>query len=123
MKHCEARRAVTMNVIEILPSSLSACVCHHRILLAFLCRLEKTGVNPVAFKGSGSAHDFIGRLFKLLFALIVIVVFVHSLLPNVYQYFMPVAWLERVNRSIPLLQFILNHYLTSISYSLVTSSG
>ena len=56
---------------------------------------KKTGVNPVAFKGSGSAHDFIGRLFKPLFALIVIVVFVHSLLPNVYQYFMPVTWLER----------------------------
>jgi hypothetical protein len=37
---------------------------------------KRTGVNPIVFKGSDDAHDFIGRIFKLLFALIVGVVLV-----------------------------------------------
>ena len=55
---------------------------------------RKTGVNPVVFKGSDDAHDFIGRIFKLLFALIVAVVLVYSFWPSVYLYLMPIDWLE-----------------------------
>src|SRR5688572_9818845 len=55
---------------------------------------RKTGVNPVVFKGSDVAHDFIGRIFKLLFALIVTVVLVYSVWPSVYRYVVPIAWLE-----------------------------
>jgi len=55
---------------------------------------KRTGVNPVVFKGSDDAHDFIGRIFKLLFALIVTVVLVYSFWPSVYLYLMPIDWLE-----------------------------
>src|SRR5687768_3172476 len=72
-------------------------------LLAYFCAAffwrsfmvwKRTGVNPVVFKGSDDAHDFIGRIFKLLFALIVAVVLVYSFWPSVYLYLMPIDWLE-----------------------------
>jgi protein-S-isoprenylcysteine O-methyltransferase Ste14 len=56
---------------------------------------KQTGINPVVFKQTDSAHDFIGRVFKILFATIVIVVLVYSFWPSGYQYFVPIAWLER----------------------------
>ena len=56
---------------------------------------KKTGVNPVVFKGSDNAHDFIGRLFKVLFAAIVAIVVVYAFFPSAYQYTMPIHSLER----------------------------
>ena len=56
---------------------------------------KETGVNPVVFKGSDSAHDFIGRVFKALFALIVVVVVVYAFVPGAYRYVMPIHSLER----------------------------
>lgn len=56
---------------------------------------KRTGVNPVVFKGSDSAHDFIGRMFKALFAVIVAAVLIDSFVPSAYQYLMPIHWLER----------------------------
>lgn len=56
---------------------------------------KRTGINPVVFKQADSAHDFIGRVFKILFATIVIVVLVYSFWPTGYQYFVPIVWLER----------------------------
>ena len=56
---------------------------------------KKTGVNPVVFHSSDSAHDFIGRIFKALFAVVVAVVVIYSFTPGAYQYLMPVHWLER----------------------------
>jgi protein-S-isoprenylcysteine O-methyltransferase Ste14 len=55
---------------------------------------KKTGVNPIVFKGSDNAHDFIGRIFKLLFALIAAAVLVYSLWPAAYRYAVPIGWLE-----------------------------
>lgn len=56
---------------------------------------KRTGINPVVFKTTDSAHDYIGRLFKLLFALIAVVVLVYSFWPAGYRLFQPVEWLER----------------------------
>lgn len=56
---------------------------------------KKTGVNPVVFKSSDSAHDFIGRVFKALFAAIVAVVMVYAFFPSAYLYVMPIHSLER----------------------------
>ena len=56
---------------------------------------KKTGVNPVVFKDSDSAHDFIGRVFKVLFAVIVVVVVIYAFIPNVYEYLKPIHWFER----------------------------
>lgn len=49
----------------------------------------------MVFKGSDDAHDFIGRVFKLLFAVVVAVVLAYALLPSAYQYLMPIPWLQR----------------------------
>lgn len=56
---------------------------------------KRTGVNPLVFKGTDSAHDYIGRVFKLLFALIVAVVVVYCVSERYYQYLAPITWLER----------------------------
>ncbi len=56
---------------------------------------KRTGVNPVVFKGSDSAHDFIGRIFKVLFAVIVAVVVIYAFLPGAYQYLVPIDPFER----------------------------
>jgi protein-S-isoprenylcysteine O-methyltransferase Ste14 len=56
---------------------------------------KRTGVNPVTFKSSDSAHDFIGRVFKLVLALVAVVVLVYSVLPHAYKYTLPLHWLER----------------------------
>jgi len=68
------------------------------VLAAFVWRTyrvwKRTGVNPVTFKRSDSAHDFIGRLFKLLFAFIFAVIAVHSH-ASYYQYLLPIEWLEK----------------------------
>jgi protein-S-isoprenylcysteine O-methyltransferase Ste14 len=56
---------------------------------------KKTGINPVVFKGTDSAHDFIGSISKLIFALVLVVVLIYSFLPGAYQYLMPVPWLQQ----------------------------
>lgn len=56
---------------------------------------KRTGVNPLVFKGSDSAHDYIGRVFKLLFAAVVAAVAVYSTSERLYQYLTPITWLER----------------------------
>ncbi|HSE31680.1 MAG TPA: isoprenylcysteine carboxylmethyltransferase family protein [Pyrinomonadaceae bacterium] len=53
-----------------------------------------TGINPVVFKQSDDAHDFIGRVFKLLFALVALVVVVHTFFPTVDRFTGPIIWLE-----------------------------
>lgn len=55
---------------------------------------KKTGINPVVFKGTDSAHDFIGTVSKLIFAVVLLVVLIYSVLPNAYPYLMPVPWLQ-----------------------------
>ena len=55
---------------------------------------KHTGINPVTFKGNDNAHDFVGRIFKLVFVVVVLVVFVNSFFPDVYTYTAPVQWLE-----------------------------
>jgi len=61
---------------------------------SFIVR-KRTGINPVVFKTTDRAHDRIGRVFRILFALVVIIVVVYSFWPNGYLLFMPIEWLER----------------------------
>lgn len=71
------------------------------IIAAFFWRSyavwKKTGVNPVVFKGSDSAHDFVGRIFKALFAVIVAIVIIYAFIPSAYQCVMPIHSLERTS--------------------------
>lgn len=62
---------------------------------------KKTRINPFAFKNSDTAHDFVGRVFKLTFALLVGVVLIYALSPAAYAYLAPIRWLEHA-----LLQWI-----------------
>lgn len=55
---------------------------------------KKTGINPVVFKGTDSAHDFIGTVSKLIVAVVLLVVLVYSFLPGAYQYLLPIPWLQ-----------------------------
>ena len=83
------------------------------ILVAFVWRSyvvwKHTGINPVTFKDSDNAHDFVGRIFKLVFVLVVLVVFVYSLFPFAYSYTSPIHWLEhRWLKSIGVLLLLLS---------------
>jgi protein-S-isoprenylcysteine O-methyltransferase Ste14 len=69
------------------------------IIAAFFWRSylvkKRTGINPVTLKSSRSVRDFIGRVFKLLFATIAVVVIVFAFLPRYYHYLVPINWLEQ----------------------------
>ena len=83
------------------------------ILVAFVWRSyvvwKQTGINPVTFKGADNAHDFVGHIFKLVFVLVVLVVFVYSFFPLGYSYSSPIQWLEnRWLRSIGILMLLLS---------------
>ena len=82
-----------MPLKHFLPLYLFAYFCAAFFWRSFMV-WKRTGVNPIVFKGSDDAHDFIGRIFKLLFALIVAVVLVYSFWSSVYVYLMPIEWLE-----------------------------
>ena len=92
------------------------------IIAAFFWRSyvvwKKTGVNPVVFKGSDSAHDFIGRIFKALFAVIVAIVVVYAFIPSVYRYVKPIQSLERT--SVRLTGFIL--LLVSLVWTVIAQA-
>ena len=79
---------------------------------------KKTGVNPVVFKGTDSAHDFIGRIFKALFAAIVAIVVVYAFIPSAYRYVMPIQSLERT--SVRLTGFIL--LLVSLIWTVIAQA-
>jgi len=53
-----------------------------------------TGINPVAFRKSDDAQGFIGRVFKLVFTVVVLVILVNSFLPSFYRFTGPITWLE-----------------------------
>jgi len=55
---------------------------------------KQTGVNPVTFGKSDNAHDYIGFLMKILVALLFIVVLVFSLSERVYNYLVPIDYLQ-----------------------------
>jgi len=69
------------------------------IIAAFFWRSylvkKRTGINPVTLKSSQSVRDFIGRIFKLLFAIIAVVVMVFAFIPGYYEYLVPIHWLEQ----------------------------
>ncbi|HSK74021.1 MAG TPA: isoprenylcysteine carboxylmethyltransferase family protein [Pyrinomonadaceae bacterium] len=51
--------------------------------------------NPVVFGKSDNAHDYIGKVFKLLMASIFIVVLLQTIFPNFEAYLLPITRLER----------------------------
>jgi protein-S-isoprenylcysteine O-methyltransferase Ste14 len=66
--------------------------------MAFFWRSYKvwktTGINPFVLGSTDSAHDFIGRMFKVVFALIVAAVIIYSSSSTAYEYLMPFTWMQ-----------------------------
>lgn len=56
---------------------------------------KRTKHNPLVFGKSDNAHDYIGKVFKLLMASIFLVVLLQTVLANFTLYLLPAVWLER----------------------------
>ena len=68
---------------------------------------KETGINPVTFKNSDNAHDYIGVVMKVLIGLLVVAVLFFSISPNLYQYLVPVSYLD--NQMVQTTGLILIH--------------
>lgn len=55
---------------------------------------RQTGINPVTFGNSDSAHDFAGRLFKITILLVPVTIVCYCISGNVYPLLLPVHYLE-----------------------------
>lgn len=55
---------------------------------------KRTGVNPFKFDRTDSAHDHIGKVYRIMMLALAVVIGCYALAPSAYQYFAPFAWLE-----------------------------
>ncbi|HCA59425.1 MAG TPA: isoprenylcysteine carboxylmethyltransferase family protein [Blastocatellia bacterium] len=55
---------------------------------------KRTGLNPVTFGGTDSAHDYVGMLFKMVMLILLLATGARALLPAVNEYLTPISWLE-----------------------------
>lgn len=56
---------------------------------------KRTGVNPYALGKGDTAHDFIGKVFRLTAVATIFVVFIFALVPQWYPYLEPITWLQQ----------------------------
>lgn len=54
---------------------------------------RSTGANPYKLGSSDSAHDFIGKIFRLVMLACFLVVILFAFLPNIYQFLLPIPFL------------------------------
>jgi len=68
------------------------------VLVVFIWRAyvvwKRTGMNPIVFRNSDNAHDFIVRVFKFLFTLVAIDIVLYSFFPFAYRYTDPIQFLQ-----------------------------
>ena len=55
---------------------------------------KASGINPFVLGRGDSAHDYIGKVFKLVFVLITVTVIIYSVSSEAYNYLMPISWLK-----------------------------
>lgn len=55
---------------------------------------KRTGINPFVVPRDDSAHGFIGKVFKLLTALVLLTVFLNALVPDWGKYLLPAEYLD-----------------------------
>ena len=55
----------------------------------------------MTFRGADNAHDYIGKLFKVVMAGLASVVIIFAFAPGVYKFLLPIIWLEN-----QILQFV-----------------
>ncbi len=61
---------------------------------------RKTGVSPITFSDSDNAHDFIGRVFKVLLVALVITGGIYAFYTGGVPFLMPISYLESPNLQI-----------------------
>lgn len=61
---------------------------------------KRTGINPVTFRGADNAHDYIGKVFKIMMLSLTLVVIVYAIAPGTYAFLLPISWLESLNAQI-----------------------
>ena len=57
---------------------------------------KMTGIAPVTFSNSDNAHDYIGKIFKILLVLLFITVTAFAFSEVIYTYFSPIIFLQRI---------------------------
>lgn len=56
---------------------------------------KQTGINPITFGNTDTAHNYIGFVMKLLIALLIMAVLCYSAGGQLYQYLVPVTYLQK----------------------------
>lgn len=90
------------------------------LLLVFVLRSvilwKQTGVNPFVFGKSEKAHDYIGRVYKLMVLFTWVSIGCYSFFPSVYDYLQPIDYLENEQlRFSGLMLLIVSFIWTSIA--------
>ena len=90
------------------------------MLLVFVLRSvilwKQTGVNPFVFGNTEKAHDYIGRVYKVMVLFTWVSIGCYSFFPNGYQYLMPISYLEFEGLQITGLILLITSFLwTSIA--------
>ena len=57
---------------------------------------KMTGIAPVTFSNSDNAHDYIGKIFKILLVLLFITVTAFAFSEVIYTYFSPIIFLQHI---------------------------
>lgn len=68
---------------------------------------KATGVNPITFGDSDTAHDYIGFVMKLLIAMLCIAVIIYTFADDIYPFLVPISYLE--NNVLKAIGLILAH--------------
>lgn len=68
---------------------------------------KQTGINPITFDKEDTAHNYIGFVMKLLIALLFIMTLVYSLSTKLYEYLLPVWYMD--NQLVMIAGLVLIH--------------
>lgn len=68
---------------------------------------RQTGINPVTFGKEDTAHNYIGYVMKLLIALLFVMTLIYSLSSKLYEYLVPVWYMD--NRVILIIGLVIIH--------------
>src|SRR5690606_27695378 len=55
---------------------------------------KRTGVNPFVFGQTDKAHDYVGRVYKVVVVISLLSIGCFSFFPSLYGWLVPIAWLE-----------------------------
>jgi len=97
------------------------------LMLVFVLRSvilwKKTGVNPFVFGNTDKAHDYIGRVYKVMVLFTWVSIGCYSFFPSIYDYLMPIDYLENGELRVSgLILLIVSFLWTSIAQYQMSNS-